>query len=510
VPRLTLILILAVSALLRLLLCVQGGQYYFGDETRYDRGLQLYTALRNGDTSPALALVAMPEHALFVWVGAAVTPVQRALSFLTPHSDWSQPENIIATMWLAAAVLSLFSVLNLFLLHRLTRALGATEAEALWALALFATANTAFYYSRHLLPYDCALSAALSALLIGVTRPTLPRALLCGLVGGLCYGLYNGYWYLVPTVWLAHALACRSAPLSARLRLSAACAGGLVATLAAPPLLGTWIAGSFYWEVLLHFSRTVKQGVFSEGWSLPWEFLWHAEGPLGVALVLGLIAAVLHTLRHREPLPPRIRATLLTLAAAYALLVLLSTGLSRFVVYGRTVKPLVPALCLLGAWAVHRLLTARPRLRPVVFGLLLVSAFTQFAPHFSRTFPREFKIAVLTTVGIPKLATTVSGIMLPQVTSAVTRPDLALVNAQALYPLRAAVPLPAGTTLLRSDHPLSYPPFQYEGYSPRERTLMRTTDLAMRVIKLAAPAAVPDSPPPELLFGSRDLPSGRR
>jgi hypothetical protein len=72
----------------------------------------------------------MPEHALFVWVGAAVTPVQRALSFLTPHSDWSQPENIIATMWLAAAVLSLFSVLNLFLLHRLTRALGATEAEA--------------------------------------------------------------------------------------------------------------------------------------------------------------------------------------------------------------------------------------------------------------------------------------------------------------------------------------------------------------------------------------------
>jgi hypothetical protein len=39
---------------------------------------------------------------------------------------------------------------------------------------------------------------------------------------------------------------------------------------------------------------------------------------------------------------------------------------------------------------------------------------------------------------------------------------------------------------------------------------MRTTDLAMRVIKLAAPAAVPDSPPPELLFGSRDLPSGRR
>ncbi len=507
--RLLLILILAGSGLLRIFLCSAGGQYFFGDEGRYDRGVHLFRAIARGDFPSAQAIAAMPEHSLFVWVGAATSAVQRALTIFTGQSDWSQPENILGSMWLAAAVLSLFSTLNLYLVYRLARTIGAGESEALWALGLMAVSNTAFYYSRHLLPYDSALSAALAALLVGVSPLTPTRAWVCGLLGGACYGLYNGYWYLVPTIWLAHALACWREPWRARLRLSLWCTGGIVVALAAPLLLGTLVAGRSYWAALLEFSGTVKQGVFAEGWSLPWEFLWHSEGAAGVAVLLALLAAGLHLSKSRDSLPDRLIVTLLTLTAAYALLVIGSNGLARFVVYGRTVKPFLPALCLLGGWAIHRLISLRPQWTLPVIGLLLVAALAHFTPHFGRTFPREFKLTTFAHFGTPKVAVSFSGTMIPR-PNPVTRPDLALVNAHLLYPLRAPHPLPEGTTILRAEHPMSYLPYQYEGYSPRERALIRSNDISMRVIKLAAPSSVPDAPPPSVLFGPQDFPDGRR
>lgn len=502
-------LVLGLAVILRVLLCAQGGQYFFGDEGRYDRGVHLFRAITRGDFASAQVFAAMPEHSLFVWIGAGVTAVQRVLTTFTGQSDWSQSENILGSMWLAAAVLSLFSTLNLYLVYRLARVVGAGESEARWALGLMAVSNTAFYYSRHLLPYDCALSAALAALLIGVSRPTLTRAWVCGLLGGACYGLYNGYWYLMPTVWLAHALAGWREPWPARLRLSASCAAGLAVALAAPLLLGTFIAGRTYWSALLEFSGTVKQGVFSEGWSLPWEFLWQSEGAFGVAVLLALLAAGLHLRSARESVPGRLLVTLITLVAAYALLVIGSNGLARFVVYGRTIKPFVPAFCLLGAWALHRLISLRPPWALPVIGLLLVAALAHFTPHFGRTFPREFKITTFAHFGTPKVAVSFSGTMVPRPIP-ITRPDLALVNAHLLYPLRAPYPLPEGTTILRAEHPLSYLPYQYEGYSPRERALVRSNDISLRVIKLADPSAVPDGPPPSVLFGPQDFPDGRR
>ena len=46
--RSILLLILAASAILRMLLCAQGGQYFFGDENRFDRAVRLYQAVTLG------------------------------------------------------------------------------------------------------------------------------------------------------------------------------------------------------------------------------------------------------------------------------------------------------------------------------------------------------------------------------------------------------------------------------------------------------------------------------
>jgi hypothetical protein len=55
---------------------------------------------------------------------------------------------------------------------------------------------------------------------------------------------------------------------------------------------------------------------------------------------------------------------------------------------------------------------------------------------------------------------------------------------------------------------MAYPPFQSEGQPPPERALLRSTPRSLRLIRLAAPATVPDHPPAELLYRNADRPTG--
>ncbi|MCX6953714.1 MAG: hypothetical protein NTV51_16305, partial [Verrucomicrobia bacterium] len=257
------------------------------------------------------------------------------------------------------------------------------------------------------------------------------------------------------------------------------------------------------------FGRTVTQGLFTEGWRLPWEYLAQSEGGFGLAIVGLLVGMLASVLRRREPLPPRVIGAMLAIAAIYALLVLFSCVLTRFVVYGRTVKPLVPALCLLGGWALTRLLASRPSFRPFAATVLVLIGVLRFWPHFAQVFPRDVEVSVLRAWGNPKHALTISGSIYAPLNLPVARPDFALLNAEMLYPVRARLEAPAGVTLLRFEHPLSYPPYQYEGHTPRERELLRTTDVSIRLVRLADPASVPDNPPPAAWFHAADRPTGR-
>jgi hypothetical protein len=501
--------LLLLSAALRVELARRGGQYFFGDEGRYDRGVALYQALGRGDAAAIRAGFAWPEHALFAPLGAAVTAVQHLGAQLTRHGDWSRPENIGFTMWIGAAVLGLFSVANILLVHRLARATGAGEAEARWAAGLMAAANAPFYFSRHLLPYPCALCAALAGLAIGLREASRRRLLLAGALLGASYHLYNGYWHLVPAGALVLAWRWRGTPRNAWRSLAAAAVTGLLLGLGTPLLAGAALGGADYGRTLGAFSRSVTQGVFAEGWSLPWEYLWHSEGLAGVAVAICGAAAAALARRRGEAVPERVRLWLLALGGGYALLVLAANGLARFVVYGRTVLPFVAWGALLGGWALHALVRERRGWSAGVAAAVAGAAALQMLPHFTRTFPREFELEVLRRAGNPKHTVSFAGTIYQPLALPVTRPELLLVNAQFLYPLRHAITVPAGETLRQAEHPLSYPPFQYEGHTPRERALLRAAPVTMRLVRLADPAAVPDDLPPAWRFQDSDRPTGR-
>ena len=488
---------LAASLAVRCALVLQGGQYFFGDETRYDRGVQLYQALQSGDFERVRGLAILPEHMLFTWWAAILTAGQHLLAQLTPYGDWAHhPVYANFTMWIGALLLSLFSTLNLFLIHRLARVLGASDEEAAWTLLLMATSSTAFYYARHLLPYEGALSCALLALIIGLGGSSWQRALGCGFIAALSYGFYNGYWYLVPVIWLTHTFVVCREPGGAR--LAVACGVGVALGLALPAAFGTVVDGDYYWAIVRDFSKSVRQGSMAEGWSLPWAYFWHAEGVAGVAVILFILTAGVVHWRRKAPIARRVGLALAALVTSYALLVLTSNGLRVFTVYGRTVKPFVPLICLLGGWAFAQILPRSPRIKVLVASALVIAGTIHFQPHFSLVFPREIEIAVLRNWGNPKHTLNVSGSIYIPLTLPVTRPELALVNAQLLYPVHYYLGYPPGRTIARFAHPLEFLPYQYEGFHPRERALLRTHDISIRLIALSDPAAVPDDLPPPL------------
>src|SRR5688572_3261386 len=111
-PQAIAVLLFVLSILIRWSLVSQGGQFYFPDETRYNRGVYLYQALRSGDFEQVRYISAFPDHMLFSWVSAGLTAVHHGIAFLMGKGDWtSHPEHIAATIWLGAAALAVFSAL---------------------------------------------------------------------------------------------------------------------------------------------------------------------------------------------------------------------------------------------------------------------------------------------------------------------------------------------------------------------------------------------------------------
>ena len=98
---------------------------------------------------------------------------------------------------------------------------------------------------------------------------------------------------------------------------------------------------------LLTFSGTVTQGQFAEGWRVPFEYLWHSDHLLFAIELVGVAAAGYALVRRSAP--PRLAIWMGGAVFTYVSLVVVSTLLEQFVVYGRLARQMTPFLCLLAA-----------------------------------------------------------------------------------------------------------------------------------------------------------------
>lgn len=490
-----LLLLLLVSLGLRLALASRGGQRYFPDENRYLRCFILLRHLGHRELAAAGDfLLQNPDHTGFIIVGLPPALAQQAA--LRATGEPVTRESLDRTLWLAAMLLSLCSVASIALVYAIAARAGAEPLESLVAAFLMASSAAMFYYSRHLLPYDAALALALLALWLGLRpHPSRPRSLLVGLVAGCAFLTYNGYWLSAVAALALHALHGAERPREALRRGVAAGLG-----LAALPLALT--AASLlrglgpYLRKMWRFSRgAATQADFTEGWSLPWAYLWHAEHGL-LILFLAAVLWLLWRWARRPPAGARGLWWLATAAGLYLAMVAFSNGLERIGTFGRLARQLVPFLCLAAASAVRSAAlpsTLGRRLVAVTGVAVGVQAAVNFAPVFALRFPREVEREVTQTYGEVSRGTTV---ILGKTDEETLVPGARylLLNARYLFPVRGVKPAAAGRTVFATRHPVQFLPYQYEGYRREQRAMLRATDVSMRLVDTRV--AVPNVPSP--------------
>ena len=214
------------------------------------------------------------------------------------------------------------------------------------------------------------------------------------------------------------------------------------------------------------FMTDVNQGVFAEGWRVPFEYLWEAEHGL---LLLWIVAVVICVVAWRRWLDvPRVRVGLMGALFIYGTLAVSSTGFEVFVVYGRLARQLVPFFCLVSAAVLAQAIARRPAVARLAFPLLAAAIVIQAAvnarPVFAQQFPREF---------IPRGEDAAGRLGASRATP---------LYATHLYP-PAAVDVPAGhVEAIAAAHPLQFRPYQYEGFTPQERQFLRSADIRMRML----------------------------
>lgn len=448
-----LVLLLLCSLVLRCALVLSGGQLYWPDEQRYVEVRAGVAAAAAHDREGIARAFAEPEH-----VGFKVVAIVPAVIELLRGDDARIP----------ALFFALFSVVNIWLVVAIARRLDAGTKASLVAGLLFAVSASFFYYSRHLLPYDLAATFALLSIFVG-TAPNAGwrQSVWCGVWAGVAFLVYAGYWTFGGAACVIHV--CDARNIRDARRRAVLAAAGLVSALGAA-LAIYFVAGANPIAKLVTFAGEADQGTMAEGWSLPWEYLWHAEHGL---LVLWVMCVLASAIAWRESLRLRVvRAGVVGIVFIYALLVTCSVVLNAFTVYGRLARPLVPFLCLITAAVIVRAWEARPQYQRGVLALvavlvLAIQTLVNFTPPLRQEFPREF---------------------VPKAEAAVARAGLrepAIVYAHHIYPIPEQVTMVPGAVIeAQASHPLQYLPYQYEGFTPAQREALRSTDIRMRALIL--------------------------
>jgi len=471
--RSSLVLLFGLAYGLRLLLIADGGQQYWPDEMRYQRGYYMAMHLVRADFFNASRELALyPDHSGFTLASVPMGWFHRLFGRFD-EGFWFAPSLIYA----------LFSAASVALIGWI--AARSLDSPAVGLVAgLLALASTSLYqWSRHHVPYDMALFCGLLALALSLEHGgRWWRVLASGFLVVGVFVIYNGYWLLAAVVglWVLAAWMRGASLRLAALRLLALAAGGLL-----------WVLAHLAWMLPFghdprafitlwrQFSGTVIQGDYAEGWTLSLEYLWAAEGPLALVWLVGLGLS----LGQRRPVVLAWWASLLGVWVALGAL----SQAEIFVVYGRLARQMLPFIVLLAAAGLGPLVQRLDRrlMWAGGAGLLLLVGLMNWRPLLSFAFGVDVYAQAQADYGDVGL---VEAFALGQ-PAALPSARILLYATDHQAPFRYAYPFdriiepPPGRVLWQGANPWNYAPYLYEGFTRPMRDLISTHDVSYRLIE---------------------------
>ncbi|MBF0363511.1 MAG: hypothetical protein HQK49_20995 [Oligoflexia bacterium] len=471
-----LLFILIISFFLRVSLIRSGGQYFWPDENRYQTAYMAANHIwHNNDVKSALHLLHSADHFLFKVIAVIPATFQIAMiKYSKSNSNNPNPNpNSTPNSKIPALFFALFSLGNLLVLWGIVQRLGGSRRLCFMSTLFLSLSTTFLYYSRHLLPYDMAMFFGLSSVFFAITKRDINiinqnyNSIFCGLLASCAFLTYNGYWILALLSLLIHFMLTYRSGLRNALLAGISFILPIIILLIVSLLFVTNNTNNTNNTDLLHqflaFSHTVTQGSFSEGLTLPFYYLWHAEHLIlifwGVAFIYGLITIVI--------LGERSQVMIISVSSVifiYLIMLLFSNFLQKFVVYGRIARQLVPFLSIIAAIFFERLWTSPlkgKKIASVIMLILLIQAGINFRVPLTQVFPDRF-IQLATLLSLPSSE---------------------ILYAYLIYPEPTVISDEGRRVILKKSHPLQFLPYQYEGFTPEQRLKLRSVDISMRLLQ---------------------------
>ena len=466
--------ILVFSFLVRAVLIFRGGQFYFSDEGRYQISRDVAELMVKGNFQDALAqLTTTPEHLGFKVLG------------LVP----AMAENILGTSRILPALFfSLFSVLNLYLIYKLSQRAGASFQESVLALLLATASHSLLYYVRHLMPYDMAMSLGLLALYVGLAeKATIKTSITCGILALLCFVTYNGYWSLAGFAMSVHVLKDSRIDFGL-VRRALWTAIGFTIPLGLLFALFR-VSGINLFSEYSKFAKTIDQGSYTEGWSLPFEYFWHSEH--AIILILGGLSlwVIVNLFRSRNKYTG---VWVAGLTVIYLCLLIPSVFLHSFVVYARLARQMLPFIILLSATGLTEIEQhSKPFIKWLILAAILFQGVWNFATSYRLSYPREFVAQIQADFHDFEFSTKRMAFGAPLVCQ---NNGYVIENVKYFLTPPEAIPQIKGELLRSALHPVNFLPYQYEGYTLDQRQRFRRQEITMEFYQVGNEFALETNP----------------
>jgi hypothetical protein len=254
---------------------------------------------------------------------------------------------------------------------------------------------------------------------------------------------------------------------------------GFLTPLAALMLICILIGKDFFSDYAVYLHKIV-QGDFSEGWSLPVEYFWHAEH--GFILIVGslIIAALFQYVKERHRF---LSITFGGILFVYLCLAIPSLA-HIFVVYARTARQWMPFLVLAAAYGLSVLQDWKPGGRWLINGLItlsIVQALWNYQLSYKIIYPREFVQQIQKQYPDFRISDKMMGFSAPLICK---NNGFLAENFHIFHNWTGSSPSVQGEILMKAPHPENFLPHQYDGYTPAERQALREENIEMVFYKL--------------------------
>lgn len=245
-------------------------------------------------------------------------------------------------------------------------------------------------------------------------------------------------------------------------------------------LIFCFVIGKDFFSDYGAYLQKIVQGSFSEGWSLPFEYFWHAEH--GFILIVGLLslAALFFFPREKNKF---LYVAIGGMLFIYLSLVIPSNFTHTFVVYARTARQMMPFFVLTAAYglsSIHNWQSGGRFLANTVIAVIFVQAAWNYRVAYKIIYPREFLQEVQGQYPDFRISSKMMRFYAPLVCK---NNGFLAMNFHYIYTWPQPVPPVQGVILMRAPHPINFLLYQYDGYTPEERSAIRKEKFDMTFYK---------------------------